>query len=388
METYHAGGLDTVAKTIIQNINYTEVELFINKNHDDRIINIKELNKKVTIKTYSLLGTSEVSNLAYTYKNRYIRFFLRLVNILIKYPLIIFSILYFYMKFRNIKADIFISINGGYPAGEYCRSSLLAMSPFCNNLFMVYFNKPAKSKKIFSIIENLYDGFLDKHVKFICDSKANSGNLNKYRNIKQEVTTIHNGLMSKRQKRYSKKSSIFNILNIANFEDRKNQMMLINVVDKLIKENYLNIKLVLIGASLEFEYKNKIKSKIESLKLDKYIEIIDYTNNLEQYYRDADIFVLSSKGESLPVVVSESLSYGLPVIATDVGGLREQITDSFNGYIIKPNDIDEMVRKIIFLINNPDNIEILGNNAYTFFESEFTIDSMLQQYNKIFKDNN
>ncbi len=72
-----------------------------------------------------------------------------------------------------------------------------------------------------------------------------------------------------------------------------------------------------------------------------------------EYYSNHDIhlFINVSKSEGLPVSIIEAISFGIPVIATDVGGTREIVFDGKNGFLIKPElnaqEISEIVKKAI-----------------------------------------
>lgn len=388
LETYHAAGSDKISKVIIENLKYEEIHLFINKNYDNRILKLEELNKNIVIHKYSLFTTSQLTILAFTIKSKVIRSIIRVFNLLLRYPLIFISIIYFYFKFKPIEPSLFIAINGGYPAAEYCRSSCVSASFFRNNkLFMIYFNKPVKSLNLFFLFEYYYDKYLDRHVQFICDSKENAAGLVIHRNINQEVKTVYNGLSIKQQKEYEKDSSkLFNMLNIAIFEDRKNQLLLIEVVKKLVEDGYVNIKLNIIGYETEAGYMEKMNQTIHIYSLKKYINILDFTDKIAQYYQNSDVFLLASKAESFPIVVLESLSYGLPVISTNVGGVSEQIKNGLNGFLIENFKIEDMAEKIKYLIDNREVGEVYGANSYEYFNNNFTENEMMRKYKLIFKD--
>jgi glycosyltransferase involved in cell wall biosynthesis len=383
LETYDAGGQDSVSRILFQNLKVSKIHVFVNKRNDNRILKLSKVHDSVTVHRYSLLGTSELSDIAYKINNKQIRFLLRLINIIIKYPLIFISIPYFYFKFKHLNPDVVMSINGGYPAAEYCRSSVLAATFLNNtNIFMVFFNKAAPSKRIFSYLEKVYDKFLDNRVTFICDSYENAKNLNIYRNFRQKVITIHNGQKVKKITHGEGISRKFKMLNVAGFEDRKNQLMLVSVIHKLVLNGNFDIELTLIGHEMESGYLKKVEKKIQNLKLEKYIRIVGYTESLKNFYENSHVFLLSSKGESLPVVVTEAASYELPIIATKVGGLSEQVRSNYNGFLVESGNILDMVDKVCFFIDHPTQREVMGKNSHNYFLKKFTVKKMISNYNQ------
>jgi glycosyltransferase involved in cell wall biosynthesis len=107
------------------------------------------------------------------------------------------------------------------------------------------------------------------------------------------------------------------------------------------------------------------RSLIPTLNLIDYITILDW---VDQEKRDdllikADVFVLPSYNEGLPMALLEAMSWGLAVITTPVGGIPEIVTQVQNGLLVNPGDIQELSEAMQSLIAN-ENLRIsLGNNA-------------------------
>lgn len=67
-----------------------------------------------------------------------------------------------------------------------------------------------------------------------------------------------------------------------------------------------------------------------------------YVDNVEEYLKTADVFLLSSHYEAQPLCILKAMAAGKPVISTDVGGIRDVVTD--NGILVPPGDVDPMAR--------------------------------------------
>lgn len=75
-------------------------------------------------------------------------------------------------------------------------------------------------------------------------------------------------------------------------------------------------------------------------------------STIDEIYRKSIIYVLPSYNEGMPMSILEAMSYGLPVISTDVGSISSVIEDGENGFLLKPGDVEDIVSKIEYLLNN------------------------------------
>jgi len=90
-------------------------------------------------------------------------------------------------------------------------------------------------------------------------------------------------------------------------------------------------------------------------------------DEVDGYYRSAGIFVLPSvEGEGMPNAVLEAMSWGLPVVATDSGGLPTMIDDGTTGYVVPMRDSDALGERVEGLLNDEEKRKSMGAAARTY----------------------
>lgn len=128
----------------------------------------------------------------------------------------------------------------------------------------------------------------------------------------------------------------------------------------ILRDTKTNIKVSFLGYEAE-----SLMSYCKELKVSKFIEFLGAVSMSERigFFQKADIFVLPTYAEAMPMSVIEAMAAGLPVISTRVGGIPELITDGVDGLLYSPGDVSALAEKISFLLDN-ENIRInIGKKA-------------------------
>lgn len=105
--------------------------------------------------------------------------------------------------------------------------------------------------------------------------------------------------------------------------------------------------------------------------------------NAGAYCSKADLFMLPSNYEGLPMVIIEAMSLGKPVVASDVGGVSEIVRNDINGYAL-PNDADLFATKIQAILEDKDLHKRFSENSLRIFHEELTVDRMAEGYMNIY----
>lgn len=142
---------------------------------------------------------------------------------------------------------------------------------------------------------------------------------------------------------------------------RKGAFDLIKAFSYLSTEHKTRSKLILAGDG-DVE---KARILIKALNLVEYITVLDWIDEEQRdvLLKKADVFVLPSYNEGLPMALLEAMSWGLPVITTAVGGIPELVINNKNGLLINPGNGQELLKAMQFMIENENFRISLGNAA-------------------------
>lgn len=106
-------------------------------------------------------------------------------------------------------------------------------------------------------------------------------------------------------------------------------------------------------------------------------------HNAAMYCSLADVFMLPSEYEGLPIVIIEAMSYGKPVVASNVGGISELVHNGVNGYALE-NKAALFAEKIDHILENPQVYDEMSQSSTELYNKYFTVDKMVRGYKKVY----
>jgi glycosyltransferase involved in cell wall biosynthesis len=204
----------------------------------------------------------------------------------------------------------------------------------------------------------------DKFIEFIPEFKSKTAVINNLFPIDEIV------ICSKEYKAFTKRENIIDIISVGRIDDSTKNFNIIPEICKRLREiGITNFRWKIVGAGPDLA---KNKQLIADLGVEDLVEFIGEKNNPYPFIMDSDIFVLTSIYEGYPMVVGEAHILNTPVVSTNYAAVNEQITNEFNGLIVKNSeDLFEKIREL--LLNNV-NIEYfkrnLGSEPFTNFRAE------------------
>jgi L-malate glycosyltransferase len=197
---------------------------------------------------------------------------------------------------------------------------------------------------------------------------------------RQKFTYVGNGMDILEKKQIDSTNPTMQLIMVGAIIEGKRQDLAIEATKELVSTGH-SIHLHIVGEKPHWhsdEYKGKLHSLVETLELQSYVTFHGWVENPRQLLTQSDVFLLPSDTEGLPLSIIEAMGVGLPVIATNVGGIPELIVNEKTGKLISKNAVNELVEAIAEFIENPDLCSEMGRAALKRYERHYTKQAFLE----------
>lgn len=215
----------------------------------------------------------------------------------------------------------------------------------------------ADSKKVFSILKNKYN----------------------LKNNKLRLIEIGGLDLNLFDRKSIKKKKMLIIGSIGSLRKVKGYKILIKAVNILNKRYVDKIEFEIAGMGIEY---NKLKQMIRKIQI-KNLRLLGYKRNIPELLSKWDIYVQPSLWEGLCMTVVEACASGLPIVASNVGGIPETVKDNLNGYLVPPNKPKILAEKLSILIDNKNLRIKMGKESRKIAEQKYSIDIMISKFKKV-----
>lgn len=179
-----------------------------------------------------------------------------------------------------------------------------------------------------------------------------------------------------------------NILFLGMLIKRKGIFDLIEAIN-LIKDmdiiNKKKVKFIIGGTGKE---EDRIRNLIMKYNLNNCIDMIGWVGGTkkEAILKECNLFVLPSYNEGLPIAILEAMSFGIPVISTNVGSIDEAVIHNNNGYLFKPGDIETLVKYICEILDDDNRWSKFSKESKNIVYSKFNITNYFKKFEEIYSD--
>lgn len=236
----------------------------------------------------------------------------------------------------------------------------------------------SKFKKIIYYTVEKFLGFYTDLSIFVSQGEKKIAEKHSLLNNNKKFEVIYNGvsLPTVRKEKF-KNNDIFNIVTVTRFSYPKNMQSALNIAKCFA--NVPNIKFIWVG-----DGEDRISLEEESKELNLNIEFVGFSNEPYKYLQKSNIFLFTSLHEGLPYSLIESLSAGVPIVASNVEGNNEVVIDGVNGFLFESEEIAvALIRKIY---NNRTLEDMLSDGALKSFKERFLLEEMITTLTRLYQN--
>lgn len=185
----------------------------------------------------------------------------------------------------------------------------------------------------------------------------------------------------RRRERGKSADEPFVILQVGTLCDRKNQLLLIEVLGRLDVEHLSRrICVRLVGSLSDTAYMQRVKRCIAEKGLSAHVELLGWRDDVHSLMAEADLLVMPSKDEGVPNTVQEAMYIGLPVVVSKAGGMPEIVEDGRTGWVLPVGAPEKWAEWLERCIDDQGERDRVASAASTYAAAHFGTREWGRQY--------
>ncbi len=178
----------------------------------------------------------------------------------------------------------------------------------------------------------------------------------------------------------------FVVLTIGYVGWRKGSFVILNAVPQATSQDN-SVRFVLVGSE---EFPGEMVQLVEQMNENNLVPWVTFTGEVERnktaiFYSIADVYLLPSFIEGMPISIIEALRSGLPVISTRIGGIPDMIENGVSGFLINPGISNEIAEAVLLLRRDPELRKRLAAGARRAFEEKFEFSRGIEEIRAAYK---
>jgi len=113
---------------------------------------------------------------------------------------------------------------------------------------------------------------------------------------------------------------------------------------------------------------------------------VNNPRDVAKHYQACDLYIHTAKADNAPLVILEAMACGKAVVATNAGGIPEIVREEVTGYTVAIGDDEAMTERIVSLINDPDRLRSMGENAGRIAKERYGLERMVYDYLELYQE--
>ena len=172
---------------------------------------------------------------------------------------------------------------------------------------------------------------------------------------------------------------------IGRFAPIKNHEMFFDVVEEILAKTNKKVKFFVVGDGTEREYIEERTEKINRTNAETVV-LTSWIKDIGSFNAAMDIVCMTSFNEGTPVSLIEAQAANIPVISTDVGGVRDVVIDGETGFIVPSKDVSAFSEKLLKLIEDEKKRLEMSQNGWTFVKDKFHYKTLVKNMEQIYAE--
>jgi len=169
---------------------------------------------------------------------------------------------------------------------------------------------------------------------------------------------------------------------VARLSDVKGHIYLIEAM-KTVLDKVPQAQLLIVG---EGKMKDELTGRVSKLGIEKNVYFVRHSEDTRKVLAAIDVFVMPSLQEGLGLALMEAMAAQLPVVGSNIGGIKALISDGESGLLVKPADTRGLAAAILELLLDEDKRKRLGRQAARFIERSFSQEKMVYETEKVYQE--
>jgi glycosyltransferase involved in cell wall biosynthesis len=176
---------------------------------------------------------------------------------------------------------------------------------------------------------------------------------------------------------------IYRLITITRFDYAKNSLLLIPIAKEILDNNIdKKFRFAVLGKGEEEE---EFRKRLKEEKIEEYFDLEGFVPDTGEYLKNSFCYISTSRWEGLPLGVLEAMSYGVPVIGSDVTGNKDLIQHDVNGYLYDITNPGKAADFILALAGNKEKHKLFAVNGRNIAEKDYSLNSMAEKTLKIYQ---
>jgi glycosyltransferase involved in cell wall biosynthesis len=192
------------------------------------------------------------------------------------------------------------------------------------------------------------------------------------------VLRIWNGIADASQRARPGAPGLPTIVMVARFVPQKNQALLLRAVSGID----CPLRVLFVG---DGPNEPELQEEARQLGIEDRVQFLGSRRDVADILSSAHIFALPSNWEGFPLSILEAMRAGLPVIASEVGGVAEAVIDGLTGFLVAPDDLETFRSRLLSLLENPAMRARMGRAGRERYEANFTLEGMLNRTMAVYR---